>query len=152
MAEEIGAVDETLADVRMLVDGFLELAQATEPRRPPDVTTADAAASAAVSPPAAAVATAANAGVTAPTAVYQPQPKVPPTLLDLVRRLHRGAAIDVVVNERGTVDDVIVTQSVSAAYDALIVATARTWRYKPALKDGVPIRFVSAVVINASGK
>jgi TonB family protein len=152
VAEQIGAFDETLADVRMLVDGFLELAQAAEPPHPPDQRTTDAAAPAAVAPPAAVPAAAADAGVTAPTAVYQPQPRVPPALLDLVRRLHRPAALDVVVNERGTVDDVIVTQSVSPAYDALIVATARTWRYKPALKDGVPIRSVSAVVINVSGK
>jgi TonB family protein len=152
VAEQIGAFDETLADVRMLVDGFLELAQTTELRHSPDVTTADVAAPVAVSPPVSALATATDAGVTAPVAVYQPQPNVPPALLDLVRRLHRAAAIDVVVNERGTVDDVTVTQSVSAAYDALIVATARSWRYKPALKDGVPIRFVSAVVINVSGK
>jgi hypothetical protein len=152
MAEQIGAFDETLADVRMLVDGFLELAQTTERRHAPDVTTADVAAPVAVSPPVSALATATDAGVTAPVAVYQPQPNVPPALLDLVRRLHRAAAIDVVVNERGIVDDVTVTQSVSAAYDALIVATARSWRYKPALKDGVPIRFVSAVVINVSGK
>jgi TonB family protein len=151
VAEQIGAFDETLADVRMLVDGFLELVQATEPRHATDVIT-DATPSASISPPAAVVATTADAGITAPTAVYHPQPRVPPALLELVRRLHKAAAIDVVVNERGMVDDVIVTQSVSAAYDALVVATARTWRYKPALKNGVPIRFVSAVVINVSDK
>jgi TonB family protein len=153
VADQIGALDETLADVRMLVDGFLELARAGEPHNPVEATTAAAHASAAASSPAAVVSTAADApAITAPTAVYQPQPRLPPTLLDLVRRLNRPAAIDVVINERGTVDEVIVTQSINAAYDALIVATARTWRYKPALKDGVPIRFVSPVVINVNGK
>jgi TonB family protein len=156
VAEQIGVLDETLADMRMLVDGFLELARAAEPNNPPAAPPAGDAgsppAAAAASPPAPLLSTAADAGVTAPTAVYQPQPNVPPALLDLVRRLHRPATIDVVINERGTVDDVTVTKSVSAAYDALIVATARTWRYKPALKDGVPVRFVSAVVINVSGK
>jgi TonB family protein len=157
VAERIGAFDETLADVRMLVDGFLELARAAEPHDPaagplPPAAAAPPPAAATAAPPAAPVSTPADAGITAPIAVYQPQPNVPPALLDVVRTLHRPAAIDVVINERGTVDDVTVTQSVSAAYDALIVAAARTWRYKPALKDGVPIRFVSAVVINVSGK
>jgi len=92
------------------------------------------------------------AGVVAPAAVFQPQPNVPPELLDLVRRLHRTSMIDVLINERGTVDSVTVTQSVSPAYDKLIVAAARTWRYTPALKDGIPIKFVSTVVINASEK
>lgn len=164
MAERVGAFDETLADIRMLVDGFLELASAGEPQNRPSATTAatmpsDAASplaatapSNAASPPAAVVPAAADTAITAPIAVYQPQPSVPPVLLDLVRRLNRPAAINVVINERGAVDDVIVTQSVTAAYDALIVAAARTWRYKPALKGGVPIRFVSPVVINVSAK
>ena len=188
MAERVGAFDETLADIRMLVDGFLELASAGEPQNRPSATTAatmpsDAASppaatapsnatsppaatapsnaasppaatapSNATSPPAAVVPAAADTGITAPIAVYQPQPNVPPVLLDLVRRLNRPAAINVVINERGAVDDVIVTQSVTAAYDALIVAAARTWRYKPAMKGGVPIRFVSPVVINVSAK
>jgi periplasmic protein TonB len=134
----------------MLVDGFLDLATAAEQHEatpaptPVDVAPPPAAAAAAVP--------AADAGFTAPAAVYQPQPNVPPALLDLVRRLNRPATIDVTINEQGTVDDVTVRQSVSPAYDALIVATARTWRYKPALKDGVPIRFVSSVSINVTGK
>jgi TonB family protein len=160
VAEQIGAADETLADMRMLVDGFLDLARAAEPRQPPDPPAVPAAVPDPVSPPAAVVpapagtgATApAETGVTPPTAVYQPQPSVPPALLEVIRALRRPAAIDVVINERGTVDEVTVTQSVNAAYDALIVATARTWKYKPALKDGVPIRFTSSVVINVSGK
>src|SRR5262249_35644743 len=149
-AEQIGAWDETLADVRLLVDGFLELAHA-DLRRTSDVDTA-AAAPAPSSHPAAVVPSAADPGVVAPTAVFQPQPNVPLALLELVRALHRRCTIDVLINERGTVDDVTVTQSVTPAYDKLIVAAARTWRYKPALKDGVPIKFVSTVVINASDK
>jgi len=151
-AEQIGAWDETLADVRLLVDGFLELAHAAEPRSAPAEATAAAAAPEPAAPPAAVVSSLADAGVVAPTAVFQPQPNVPPALLDLVRLLHRTSTIDVFINEHGTVDDVTVKQSVSPAYDKLIVAAARTWRYKPALKDGVPIKFVSTVVINASGK
>jgi len=68
----------------------------------------------------------------------------------LVRQLHRTSTIDVLINERGTVEDVTVKQSVTPAYDALVVAAARRWRYKPALKNGVPIKFVSTVVINAA--
>jgi TonB family protein len=152
MAERVGAVDETLADIALLVDGFLELNSASETQNKPSVATAAATPSDAAPPPAAVVPTAADTAVTPPIAVYQPQPNVPPVLLDLVRRLNRPAAINVVINERGTVDDVIVTPSVTAAYDALIVAAARTWRYKPAVKGGVPIRFVNPVMINVSAK
>jgi TonB family protein len=149
-AEQIGISDETLADVRLVVDGFLELARAAEPRN-----TAAEATTAAPEPPsrpAAAVSSSADIGVVAPTAVFQPQPNIPPVLLNLVRQLRRSSRIDVLINEQGTVDEVTVTQPVSPAYDKLIVATARTWRYKPALKDGVPIKFVKTVVINADGE
>jgi TonB family protein len=148
-AEQIGAWDETLADVRLIVDGFLELAHTTEPRNTAGDATAAVAAPEPPSPPAAVVSSSTDAGVVTPTAVFQPQPNIPPTLLNLVRQLHRTSKIDVLINEDGTVAEVTVKQPVSPAYDKLIVAAARTWRYKPALKDGVPIKFVSTVVINA---
>ena len=72
-----------------------------------------------------------------------------PELLEFVKRLRRTGKIDVVIDERGSVDEVIVTQSVNPAYDSQIVAAARTWRYRPAMKDGIPVRFVKTVVVNA---
>jgi TonB family protein len=149
-AEQIGAADETLADVRLVVDGFLELARAAEPRNAAAEAKTAAAAPEAPPPGAAAVSSSTDIGVVAPTAVFQPQPNIPPVLLSLVRQLRRTGKIDVLINEHGTVDDVTVKEPVSPAYDKLIVAAARTWRYKPALKDGVPIKFVSTVVINVS--
>jgi len=149
--EQIGASDETLADVRLIVDGFLELTHTAEPRNAA-AETAAAAAPEPPSPPAAVVSSSTDAGVVAPTVVFQPQLNIPPTLLNLVRQLHRTSKIDLLINEDGTVEEVIVKQPVSPAYDKLIVAAARKWRYTPALKDGVPVKFVSTVVINASGE
>jgi TonB family protein len=127
-----------LADVRLIVDGFLELAHAKPATPEPS------------SPPAPVVASSTDNAVVPPTPIFQPQPNVPAALFNLVRQLRRPGKIDVVINEQGTVDDVTVTQPVSPAYDKLVVAAARTWRYKPALKNGVPTRFVSTVVINVS--
>jgi len=143
-AERTGVWDETLADVRLIVDGFLDLGHTaqslhTDSEAAPTTTTT-----------AAPVSSSTNAGIVPPAAVFQPQPIIPASLLTLVRRLRRSATIDVVINEHGTVDEVIVKQSVTPAYDRLIAAAARTWRYKPALKDGVPIKFVSTVQINVS--
>jgi TonB family protein len=149
-AQQAGAWDETLADMRLIVDGFLELAQTAEQQNAADEAAAAAAPPEPPSPPAAAVASSTDASVVAPTPVFQPGPNIPPALLMLVRQLHRTSTIDVLINERGTVEDVTVKQSVTPAYDALVVAAARRWRYKPALKNGVPIKFVSTVVINAA--
>jgi TonB family protein len=63
-------------------------------------------------------------------------------------RLQRPGKFDVVINERGMVENVTVRQSIIAAYDALVVATARTWRYLPATKDGVPVKCVKTITIN----
>lgn len=154
-AQKIGAWDETLADLRMLVNGFLDLSRASTPEPPTPAPVAAAAGEAAqpasMPPPAAPVtATEGDAGVVAPVVVFQPAPQAPRLLLDLVRRLHRTATFDVVIDERGLVEDVIVRQSMNAAYDALVVATARTWKYRPATKEGVPVKFVKTVAINVA--
>jgi TonB family protein len=149
-AQQAGAWDETLADMRLIVDGFLELARTAEQQNAADEATAAAAPPEPPSPPPGAVPSSKDAGVLAPIPVFQPGPVIPPALLMMVRQLHRTSTIDVLINEQGTVDEVTVKQSVTPAYDTLIVAAARRWRYKPALKDGVPIKFVSTVVINAT--
>jgi TonB family protein len=148
--QQAGAWDETLSDVQLIVDGFLELAHTAEQRNAAAEATAPAAPPELPSPLPAVVSSSTDAGIVAPIAIFQPGPIIPPALLMLVRQLHRTSTIDVLINERGTVEDVTVKQSVTPAYDALIVAAARRWRYKPALKNGVPIKFVSSVVINAT--
>jgi len=146
-AEHIGASDETLADLRLIVDGFLDLADAEQPRHAADERSAAAATSEPPSPPLS-VSPSTGAGVVAPVAVFQPQPNISPALLTLVRQLHRASTIDVAINEHGTVDEVTVKQAVTPLYDKLIVAAAKTWRYRPAMLNGVPVRYRKAVQIN----
>jgi TonB family protein len=146
-AQQVGASDATLADLRLLVDGFADLARAAAPR-------AAASADPVPAAPAPSAASPANAAtrITPAVVVAQPPPNIAPALLDLVRRLQLPSEIDVTINEHGTVDNVVVTRSVNPAYDRAIVAAARAWRYEPATRDGVPIRSVKTVVINAPGK
>ena len=167
-ARQAGAWDETMADMRLIVDGFLDLAHTAERQNaaapaapvaapappepaspPPAVVSSSPTALAALSKDAVA-SSSKDAGVLAPIPIFQPGPAIPPALLLMVRQLHRSSTIDVLINEQGTVDDVTVKQSVTPAYDSLIVAAARRWRYKPALKEGTPVKFVSTVVINAA--
>lgn len=152
-AQKIGAWDKTLAELQMLVDGFLDLSREAEPAAAPaplkkTTATDEPAPEPVVSPAASAVAKTGDAGVISPVVIFQSVPQAPPALFDLIKLLHRTGTIDIVIDERGAVADVTVKQSVNAAYDALLVAAARTWRYHPARKDGVPIRFVKTVSIN----
>ena len=154
-AEKAGAWDDTLADLRVLVDGFLDLSRATGQIASPAAAPAAPPVSAQAPSPAPGVPrtfTAGDAGVIAPVVLSQPPPQVPATLLDLVRRLRRSGTLDIVIDERGGVADVVVRQSVNAAYETLVTAAARTWKYRPATKDGVPVRFVKTVVLNTNGE
>ena len=151
-AEKAGAWDDTLADLRVLVDGFLDLSRAAGQ-------VASSAAEAAVSAQAPVpsrdvrrIFTAGDSGVIAPVVVSQPPLQIPPTLLDLVRRLRRSGTLDIVIDEHGNVADVVVLQSVNGAYDTLVTAAARTWKYRPATKDGVPVRFAKMVVRNVNAE
>lgn len=155
-AEKTGAWDDTLADLRILVEGFLQLARAS---RPPDAASLSASVAephagdaAASSPSAAAEYRFGSAGVVPPVVVSQTLPSVPGPLLDLVRRLRGSETIDILIDERGSVEKVTVTQSVNTAYDTLIVGAARGWKYRPATKDGRPVRFVKTVVIEANAQ
>ena len=149
-AEKIGAGDDTLADLGVLVDGFLDLTRSKPAVSAPvpAVEPADAARPA-PAPAAARVYTAADAGVVAPGALSQPPPYLPPTLLELVKRLRRVGAIDVFIDEKGAVFDVVVRESVNAAYDTLVVTAARSWKYRPATREGVPVKFVKTVLFDA---
>jgi TonB family protein len=152
-AETIGAWDETLSDLRTLVDGFLELSQAaaSDPPPVPVGAGAETAETKPATPPPASetVYRPGDEGVVPPVTLSQAAPYVPPTLLEIVRSLRRSGVIDVIIDERGSVRDVSVRQSVNAAYDTLVVAAARTWKYRPATRNGVPVRFVKSVAVNA---
>jgi len=152
-AEKIGAWDETLADLRTLVDGFLELSHGAASDSPPAAARAAVEAADTTQPPPPpdlqAVYRQDDAAVLPPVTVSQAAPQVPPALLYIVKSLHRSGIVEVVIDEHGSVQDVAVRQSVNAAYDSLVVAAARTWKYRPATRNGVPVRFVKSVVVNA---
>ena len=58
--------------------------------------------------------------------------------------------MDVTIEADGRVSDVVVRESVNTAYNAMVVAAAKYWHYKPAMKDGVPVRFVKSIVLSVT--
>jgi TonB family protein len=79
-----------------------------------------------------------NAGeLTPPVAISQELPRwVPPRSIDT----HQGynGTLELTIDERGHVVSATVTKSVHPVYDALLVRAARSWKFKPALRNGVP--------------
>ncbi len=50
-------------------------------------------------------------------------------------------AIDVVVDESGRVVDARIYQSANRVYDAVLLESVKQWRYRPATKDGRPVKY-----------
>jgi hypothetical protein len=192
-----GQSDPTLADLNLVVDGFLGLTRATArqqaatpPPAPaanqPAATTPPVSAPAAnrpvatlasnstpaaspvtnrpveqpvtTPPPAASRRPAAalpvvysNAGpgkVSPPVVINQMMPALPRTVSEVMRRTARtNLVLELVINERGEVDDAVVKVPVEPVYDLLVARAARGWKYRPATVDGNPVKYRHAVSV-----
>jgi TonB family protein len=150
-AQEDG-VKDSITDLRIVVDGFLDLAHASAKeasnRASAAADTSTAPSSAARAPAAAPrIYDASSAEVTAPVVVRQDVPAVPQALVKTVRKRGR---LDVTIEPDGHVSDVVIRESINSAYDAMLTSAAHYWRYKPATKAGAPVRFVKTILFNVS--
>lgn len=130
-----------LADLRTLAQGFQDLSsRALAPAAsPPPAPQLQPAPEPAPQPPR--VYTAADTNVVAPVVVRQTLPQA--------RRPMRQArgAVEVVIDENGAVESASFSQSIDRAYDSVALETIRKWRYKPATREGVPVKFKKTVQI-----
>jgi hypothetical protein len=154
-APDIVATDPALADLRTVASGFRDLAKvAAGPPAQPAAPPAAAAPAVDSNPPAPVTAapstpaprlprtfyTAEDAGVTAPVPIKQDVPPLPRSPGMPAPRGQR-AVLDIVINEAGAVESVVVRQSITPGYDEILVNQAKGWTYKPATKDGAPVKF-----------
>jgi hypothetical protein len=81
-------------------------------------------------------------GVTEPVALRQylpdPAPGTPPSRL---------GALMLVVDSEGVVESVRLQSPSNRYHDRFWVSVAKTWRFKPALKDGQPVKFLKRIAI-----
>jgi TonB family protein len=136
-----------LNDLRTLATGFVDLATAAaappepkkvEPAPPPPVVAAP------VDSRTSHVWTGDEAGVTPPVAVRQEVPRVPTMIAAQAR--DRGL-LEVVIDEQGRVTGLTIRISLHPMYDALLMAAAKDWRYKPAMAGGVPVKFRKTIQV-----
>src|SRR5262245_33034590 len=143
---EAVAARPPLSDLRMLASGFRDLAvTASAPPPPPPPAPAPEPVQVAPPPPPAAprVYTAVDTNVVPPIPLQQDLPPYPGQLI-----IPRQGMIDIVIDEAGVVQAASITQSVTRQYDVMALAAAKTWRYRPAMLNGVPVRYRKAVQIN----
>jgi TonB family protein len=145
-AEQLGIRDESVTDLGVLADGFLDLARAaTAPKAA--ATPAPAASTTAATKPdlptAPRVFDATSAGVVQPVAVRQSLPSPPLALSKLL--VGKRGVLEVTIDTEGKVVEAVMRDSVNSAYDTMVINAAKMWRFKPATKDGVPVRFVKEI-------
>jgi TonB family protein len=72
--------------------------------------------------------------------ISQELPPVPQVMRQVLRQARQGA-IEVTVAADGSVESVALVTPSHFAYDSLLMAAARTWKYRPALRAGVPVPY-----------
>ena len=143
------ASQSPLADIKTLASGFRDLSVQAVPPPPPVV------AMLAVPPPAQQVQAQAQAstiariyngsepGVVPPVAIMQEFPKFP-------GRVPSGGiagAVEVVIDQNGSVESASMQTPVLSGYDAIVVSAARNWKYQPAKMNGQPVKFRKSIKI-----
>ncbi|HEX3703913.1 MAG TPA: hypothetical protein VHU82_11315 [Vicinamibacterales bacterium] len=139
------AKESPLSDLQTLAVGFEELSA-----------NAAAAAAAPPPPPPAPAPGAAPPPKPAPPRVYggdDPNVEQPATLNQSLPMfpglvtIPRTGRLEIVISESGLVESAVMTSSVTSGYDTLAIAATKTWRYRPATMNGVPVKFRKVVQI-----
>jgi len=64
----------------------------------------------------------------------------------------RPGAVEIVIDELGVVVSATTRLAVNSAYDRLAIATAKTWRYRPAVRNGVAVKYRMIVPLQLAQK
>jgi tetratricopeptide (TPR) repeat protein len=141
-----------LSDLRTLATGFRDLSakavvpppvQVAQPLAtpPPAPTTATPAV------PAAAMAKriygGTEPGVSPPAILRQELPPLPKEILPVGQ-----GVLEVVINEVGQVESATMRATINPRYDALVITAARSWKYRPAMLDGAPVKYRKFISIS----
>ena len=147
---DMGSSAAALQDMKMLSEGFQQLAEAqvaAEAKARAEAQAQARAAAMTAATPARAVQPAVplvyaegDAGVKPPVEIERRMPAWnPPT--QLARTIQYRGVLEVVIGEKGTVDSAILRDSVAVFYDDELLAAAMDWRFQPATRNGDPVKY-----------
>jgi hypothetical protein len=159
-AQTIGVWDESLADLRVLVEGFLDLSAASAPAR----AAATPKPSPLVAPPAPAptpspsapntvrVYSADDQDVVAPQRLSREALRISPTLTALLRVNRQGRVVQITIDENGIVQNAVFASGDNSDADKrLILQEARSWQYRPATRNGAPVTYRANIKLSVDG-
>jgi hypothetical protein len=158
-ADKVGASDDTLRDLRVLVDGFMDLTRAAAAAAAPPAAMSPAPSSPGVSGPSTEARAAAPgktapqpydgaaADVVPPVTIRQDIPMIPRELMRTMLMAARTATLEVLVDENGNVERATLREQLNPIYDRLLLAATRAWKYRPATKGSTPVKYLKAISI-----
>ena len=86
-------------------------------------------------------------GITAPRAVFTPEPDYPLSLRKGKHKVQGSCVLGITVDKDGLVRDVHVTRSTDKRLDQFAIDAVRRWKFKPAMRDGKPIAVLTSVEV-----
>jgi TonB family protein len=133
----LASAQPPLSDLKVLASGFHDLAaKADVPVEAPVEVPPLPAPSAPAAPPRLTVYGPEDLNVVPPQTVRQVVPSFPGRMV-----LSGAATMDVIINEDGTVASATIVTSLNPQYDRQVVNASRSWQYKPATLNGVPVKY-----------
>jgi len=140
-----------VADLKTLGDGFLRLTEAELAQRSsaPDAPTVTEPLGPASPIPGAVkvVFSDEDKDVRPPVELMRKMPEwSPPT--NATRQLEYHGVLEIFIDELGVVTGAQIRETVSTFYDAALIKAAREWRYKPAMRNGQPVKYRKLIGIS----
>jgi tetratricopeptide (TPR) repeat protein len=136
----------TLTDLRAVASAFRDLAKAVAASAP---SAADAGPAQQPALPQQApqnvIYTAADPDVTPPVAQSQPMPMWRPSAMESTKEFK--GALRLLIDESGAVISATMPATTRAAYDQMLIRAAREWKFLPAQKQGMPVRYLKLIEI-----
>jgi len=138
-----------LTDLGVVATAFRDLSTAREAaaKAPPPPALAPEAGAPRANPPEPAVYRDGEPGLVPPVTIAQSMP----TAQLPERRIWTGA-IEVLIDQTGKVLSARMTTPIYGAYDKQLVQAAMNWKYRPALKGGMPARFLKVVNVRVDAR
>jgi len=156
LLDEMEESGQGLGDLRTLSLGFRDLAKAAvapppppKPVEPPPPPVEAPKPAAPATPAPIPIYGIDDATVVKPVPIARPIPDWKPSNPIDAMREYRGA-IEIIIDEKGSVMSAVMTTSIHPIYDPMLVKAARGWKFKPATKNGAPVRFRSRLDIHLS--
>lgn len=144
--------DEGAKDLRTLAVGFRDLAEAsrapaaTTPPATPTPTPTPTPSPSPSSPSLPAIYSEQDTGVIRPVPISRELPAWLPTGVDRERTF--TGIIELIVGEDGKVLGATMVKGVNPRYDPMLLDASKSWTFKPAIKDGAPVRYRYAMAVN----